>query len=51
MILYYLSDEKTPCIKGEAFAIEHVREGAKHILEGFDHWYKKTRDSYLSMSP
>jgi len=30
-ILYYLSDEKTPCIKGEAFAIEHIREGAKHI--------------------
>jgi len=24
-ILYYLSDEKTPCIKGEAICIEHVR--------------------------
>jgi len=27
--LYYLSDEKTPCIKGEAFAVEHIREGSK----------------------
>ena len=50
-ILYYLSDEKTLCQGREAFAIEHVREGAEHILEGFDHWYKKTRHSDLSMSP
>jgi len=39
-ILSYLSDEKTPCIKGEAFAVEYVREGAEHILEDFDHQYK-----------
>jgi len=50
-ILYYLLDEKTPCIKGEAFAIEHVREGAEHILEGFDHQFKKNRHLDLSMSP
>jgi len=25
--LFYLSDEKTPCIKGEAFMVEYVREG------------------------
>src|SRR5882724_5202382 len=39
-ILFYLSDEKTPCVKGEAFAVEYVREGGEHILEGFDHRYK-----------
>jgi len=50
-ILYYLLDEKTPCIKGEAFAIKHIREGAEHILEGFDHQCKKTRHSDSSMSP
>src|SRR5882672_8440195 len=44
-ILFYLSDEKTPCVKGEAFEVEHVREGAKHILEGFDHRYKHSRPS------
>jgi len=44
-------DEKDPCIKGEAFAIEHVREGAEHILEGFDHWYQKSRHSDSSTSP
>jgi len=32
-ILFYLSDEKTPCVKGEAFVVEYVREGAEHILE------------------
>src|SRR5882672_9228039 len=40
-ILFYLSDEKTPCVKGEEFSVEQVREGAEHILEGFDHRYKK----------
>src|SRR5882672_729103 len=44
-ILFYLSDEKTPCVKGEAFEVEHVREGAEHILEGFDHRYKHSRPS------
>jgi len=39
-ILFYFSDEKTPCVKGEAFTVEYVREGAEHILEGFDHSYK-----------
>ena len=42
-ILFYLSDEKTPCVKGEAFTVEYVREGAEHILEGFDHQYKMSR--------
>jgi len=27
-------DEKTPCVKGEAFEVEHVRKAAEHILEG-----------------
>jgi len=31
----YLSDEKTPCIKGEAFEVEHVREGPNTSFEGF----------------
>src|SRR5882724_11027723 len=44
-ILFYLSDEKTPCVKGEPFAVEYVREGAEHILEGFDHRYKTSRPS------
>jgi len=35
-ILFYFLDEKTPCIKGEAFSVKYVREGAEHILEGFD---------------
>src|SRR5882724_5226492 len=39
-ILFYLSDEKTPCIKGETFVVKYVREGEEHILEGFDHQYK-----------
>src|SRR5882724_4888130 len=39
-ILFYLSDEKTPCIKGEAFVVKYVREGAEHILEGFNDRYK-----------
>jgi len=42
-ILFYLLDEKTPCIKGEAFVVKYVREGAKHILEGFDHQYKTSQ--------
>src|SRR5467141_4765325 len=42
-ILFYLLDEKTPCVKGEAFEVKHVREGAEHILEGFDHQYKHSR--------
>src|SRR5882724_7734666 len=50
-ILFYLSDEKTPCVKGEAFAVEHVREGAEHILEGFDHQYKMSRPSTSSSAP
>src|SRR5882672_8127782 len=49
-ILFYLSDEKTPCVKGEAFSVEQVREGAKHILEGFDHRYKKPRPAPSSTS-
>jgi len=36
-IMFYLLDEKTLCIKGEDFAVEYVREGAKYILEGLDH--------------
>src|SRR5882672_10458036 len=47
-ILFYLSDQKTPCVKGEAFEVEHVREGAEHILEGFDHWYKHSKPSASS---
>jgi len=35
--MFYLLDKKTPCVKGEAFAVEYVREVAEHILEGFDH--------------
>jgi len=31
-ILFHLSDEKNLFVKGEAFAVEHVREGAKHTL-------------------
>src|SRR5882672_10798672 len=49
-ILFYLSDEKTPCVKGEAFSVEQVREGAEHILEGFDHCYKKPRPAPSSTS-
>src|SRR5882672_4913161 len=41
----FISDEKTPCVKGEAFEVEHVREGDEHILEGFDHRYKHSRPS------
>src|SRR5882724_8054597 len=44
-ILLYLSDQKTPCIKREAFVVEYVREGAEHILEGFDHQYKTSLPS------
>src|SRR5882724_7409637 len=44
-ILFYLSDEKTPCVKGEAFMVEYVREGAEHILEGFDNRYKTSQPS------
>src|SRR5882672_5176625 len=47
-ILFYLSDEKTPCVKGEAFSVKQVWEGAEHILEGFDHCYKKPRPAPLS---
>jgi len=47
-ILLYLSDEKTPCVKEEAFAVEYVREGAEHILEGFDHLYKISQPSTSS---
>jgi len=36
-ILFYLSDGKTPCVKGEALTVEHVRERTEHILEGFDY--------------
>ena len=36
-ILFYLLDEKTPCVTREAFMVKYVREGAEHILEGFDH--------------
>src|SRR5882724_2074870 len=32
-------------IKGEASAVEYVREGAEHILEGFDHRYKTSQPS------
>src|SRR5882672_6975423 len=49
-ILFYLSDEKTPCVKGEAFSVEQVQEGAEHILEGFDHCYKKPRPAPSSAS-
>src|SRR5882672_181426 len=49
-ILFYLSDEKTPCVKGEAFSVEQVREGAEHILEGFNHCYKKPRSAPASAS-
>src|SRR5882672_7089285 len=47
-ILFYLSDKKTPCVKGEAFEVEHVREGAQHILEEFNHHYKHSRPSASS---
>src|SRR5882672_6715049 len=49
-ILFYLSDKKTPCVKGEAFSVEQVQEGAEHILEGFDHRYKKPRPAPSSTS-
>src|SRR5882672_1193490 len=49
-ILFYLSDEKTPCVKGKAFSVEQVWEGAEHILEGFNHRYKKPRPAPSSAS-
>src|SRR5882672_8783886 len=49
-ILFYLLDEKTPCVKGEAFSVKQVWEGAEHILEGFDHRYKKCRPAPSSTS-
>src|SRR5467141_3819396 len=49
-ILFYISDEKTPCVKGEAFSVKQVWEGAEHILEGFNHHYKKPRSAPSSAS-
>ena len=49
-ILFYLLDKKTPCVKGEAFSVKQVWEGAKHILEVFDHHYKKPRSAPSSAS-
>src|SRR5882672_9213913 len=49
-ILFYLSNEKTPCVKGKEFSVKKVWEGAKHILEGFDHCYKKPRPAPSSTS-
>jgi len=39
-ILFYLSDEKTLCVKGEAFVVKYVREGAEHI-----YWKVLTTDT------
>jgi len=48
-ILFYLQMRR-PQVKREVFAVEHVREGAEHILEGFNQRYKKSRHSYSSRS-
>jgi len=43
-------NEKTPCIEGEAFTVEYVREGAEHVLEVFDHQYKMSWPLTLSIT-
>jgi len=50
-VLFYLYNEKTQHIKGEAFKVEQVREAAEHILEGFDYQYNKSRPLTSSKSP
>jgi len=42
---------RPPCIKGEEFAVENVRAGDEHILEGLYHQYKKFRHLVSSRSP
>src|SRR5882724_6298409 len=37
--------------KGEAFVVKYVREGAEHILEGFNHRYKMSHPSTSSSAP